>query len=326
MTRRTVTRMMRAHTILVAVVSTIFAGPALAQETLKLAVGQRGNWESAVSDLGQAAGFFKKQGLTLEILYTQGGGETLQAVISGSVDLGIALGTAGVLGAYAKGAPVRVIGSAYIGANDAYFYVRADSPVQSMRDVAGKTIAFSTTGSSTNLIVLGLLKHYDVKARPVATGNAASTFTQVMSGQIDVGWASPPLGLDALAEGKIRIVARGGEVPSMRDQSVRLHIANARILEERRPVIARFMAAYRETLDWMYADPAAIKAYATWVMLPEFLVIKARDEFYPKDAMLTDRLSGFEAMMADAVAFRYLPAPLTPAQLAEFSQLLPTGR
>src|SRR5213079_2172598 len=55
----------------------------------KLAIGQRGNWENAAPELGQKAGFFAKHGLTLELLYTQGAGETLQAVISGSVDIGI---------------------------------------------------------------------------------------------------------------------------------------------------------------------------------------------------------------------------------------------
>ncbi|MDQ6619831.1 MAG: ABC transporter substrate-binding protein, partial [Pseudomonadota bacterium] len=56
---------------------------ALAQETLKLAVGQRGNWDTSVGEVGQRLGIFKKHGLTLELLYTQGGGETQQAVISG---------------------------------------------------------------------------------------------------------------------------------------------------------------------------------------------------------------------------------------------------
>ena len=83
------------------------AASALAEDMLKLAIGQRGNWENAAPELGQKAGFFNKHGLTLELLYTQGAGETMQAVISGSVDIGVGVGTAGVLGAYAKGAPVR---------------------------------------------------------------------------------------------------------------------------------------------------------------------------------------------------------------------------
>src|ERR1051325_5740643 len=97
------------------------ADAASAQDTLKLAVGQRGNWDTSVSEIGQRAGIFKKHGLTLEIVYTQGAGETQQAVISGSVDIGVAAGVMGVLGAYSKGAPVRVLGAETTGAADLYW-------------------------------------------------------------------------------------------------------------------------------------------------------------------------------------------------------------
>ena len=47
-----------------------------------------------------------------------------------------------------------------------------------------------------------------VKAKPTATGGIPSTYTQVMSGQIDIGWSSPPFGLEDLKAGKINIVAQ----------------------------------------------------------------------------------------------------------------------
>ena len=75
-----------------------------AQDTLKLAVGQRGLWDTAVSEIGHRAGIFRKHGLVLDLLYTQGAGETQQAVIAGSVDIGVGVGIMGVLSAYAKGA------------------------------------------------------------------------------------------------------------------------------------------------------------------------------------------------------------------------------
>ncbi len=65
---------------------------ATAEEQLKIAIGQRGGWERCVSDLGQNAGIFKKHGLVLETLYTQGSGETIQIVLSGSIDVGIGPG------------------------------------------------------------------------------------------------------------------------------------------------------------------------------------------------------------------------------------------
>jgi NitT/TauT family transport system substrate-binding protein len=48
--------------------------PATAQDKLKLAIGQKGNWDTAVPELGTRAGLFKKHGLELELLYTKGAG------------------------------------------------------------------------------------------------------------------------------------------------------------------------------------------------------------------------------------------------------------
>src|SRR6202022_3955492 len=61
---------------------------AQAQETLKIAAGQRGNWDTTIAEVGQRGGIFKKPGLTLEILYTQGGGEPQRAEISGGATRG----------------------------------------------------------------------------------------------------------------------------------------------------------------------------------------------------------------------------------------------
>src|SRR5262245_7836467 len=99
----------------------IGSGPSIADDALKLAVGAPNNWDTCIPEVGQRAGIFKKHGLTLELLYTQGGGETMQAVISGSVDIGIAAGTAAVMGAYAKGAPVRILAAGTTGTSDLYW-------------------------------------------------------------------------------------------------------------------------------------------------------------------------------------------------------------
>ena len=302
---------------LITVLLTLASASALAADTLKLAIGQRGNWENAAPELGQKAGFFNKQGLTLELLYTQGAGETLQAVISGSVDLGLGVGTAGVLGAFAKGAPVRAIANSMTGADDLFWYVPAASPIRTLKDASGKTIAYSTNGSSSNWAVLAFIREFGVQMKPVATGSPSSTFTQTMSGQVDIGWSSPPFGVEALQQGRIRIVARESDVPAFRNQTVRLMITNTATAEKRREVIERYLQAYRETLDWMYSDPAALKAYAEWVGISEALAKQVRDQFFPKDNLRLERLSGLDEAMADSVSLKFLPAPLTKPQQDE---------
>src|SRR6188472_779491 len=105
------------RTMIVAVLAaTLLGGAAQAEDTVKLTVGQRGNWDTSVSEVGQRAGIFKKHGLTLELVYTQGSGETQQPVVAGSVDIGVAVGIMGALSFYSKGAPVRIIGAETTGA------------------------------------------------------------------------------------------------------------------------------------------------------------------------------------------------------------------
>jgi NitT/TauT family transport system substrate-binding protein len=299
------------------------SGHAAAQDTLKIAVGQRGNWDTSVSELGQRAGIFKKHGLNLEILYTQGGGETQQAVISGSVDIGVAAGIMGVLSAYSKGAPVRIIGAETTGAADLFWYVRSDSPIKALKDTDGKTIAYSTNGSSTHGVVTAFIKENDLKAKAVATGGPPGTLTQVMSGQIDVGWSAPPFGLDQLDQSKIRIVASGNDAAAFRGQTVRLLITNVQTLQSRKPVIERYLKAYRETVDWMYADPGALKAYAEFVGIPEAIAKRTREDFFPKQAIDPDKIVGLDTIVPDAVTLKYTAAPLTKEQLAELIQIPP---
>src|SRR5260370_41458701 len=131
---------MRRYTLLPSLGALLLCtGAALAQDHLKVAVGARGVGETFVSELGQNAGIFKKHGLALEVLYTQGSGETIQVVLSGSVDVGIGPGTHAVFGAFSKGAPIRMIGASFTGARDQLYYVRADSAIRGMKDADGKT-------------------------------------------------------------------------------------------------------------------------------------------------------------------------------------------
>ena len=193
---------------------------ARAADSLRLAVGQKGNWDTSVAELGQRAGIFRKHDLDLDILYTQGSGETLQAVLSRSAEIGVGGGTLGAMGAFSKGAPMRIIASEATGAGDLFWYVRADSPIRSIKETAGKSVAYSTQGSSTNSVVLGFVDTFAVKPELVATGGIPGTFTQVMSGQIAVGWSAAPYLLDAAEEGKIRIIATGNDVPSRRTRTL----------------------------------------------------------------------------------------------------------
>ncbi|MBO0751383.1 MAG: ABC transporter substrate-binding protein [Bradyrhizobiaceae bacterium] len=318
--------------ILAVILPAVAAAPAGAQDpkdalkpdTLKVAIGQINNWENQAPTLGQEAGIFRKRGLVLETFATAGAGETLQPVISGSADLGIGVGVAGVLRAFSTGAPVRILAPAFTGTADLYWYVRADSPIRSLADAtASNTIAYSTNGSSSHNIVLAFVDELGLKAKPTPTGTPAATLTAVMSGQIDIGWAAPPIAMQEVKDGKVRLIARGSDAPSLRGQTVRATIINADLLQRRPDLAARFIAAYRDTIDWMYADPQAVESYARRIDRPSELVRDTIKTFYPKQALQTDHMDDMPGIVRDAVKLKYLRGPLTEAQLTELVRIPP---
>lgn len=301
--------------------------PARGEDQLKVAIGQINNWENQAPTLGQDAGIFKRLNLVLENVGTQGAGETLQPVIAGSADLGAGVGVAGVMRAFARGAPVRILLPAFTGTGDLYWYVKADSPLKTIKDVtANNTIAYSTSGSSSNNLVLAFADELGVKAKPTPTGGPAGTLTQVMSGQIDIGWAAPPFGMKELKEGRIRILIRGSDAPSLRGQTVRTIIVNADALKNKKDAIMRFVQGYREAVDWMYADPKAIDMYAEKMKLDRALIESSIKEFHPKEAMQTDEMKDIEGIQRDAVKLKFIDAPLTKQQLAELIQIPPRNK
>src|SRR3954452_2133339 len=120
---------------------------AFSEDVLKVAIPQRGAWDAGLVDLGERGGIFKKHNLKLDILYVSAGPEAIQAVIGGSIDIAVAAGGSAAIGTFAKGAPIRIIGSEMIGAPDLYWYVPANSPIKTVEDFNGKTGAYSLTGS-----------------------------------------------------------------------------------------------------------------------------------------------------------------------------------
>ena len=159
---------------------------------------------------------------------------------------------------------------------------------------AANTVAYSTNGSSSHNLVLAFVEELGLKAKPTPTGSPPATLTAVMSGQIDIGWAAPPIAMQEIKDGRLRIIARGSDAPSLRGQTVRATVVNANLLKQRPDVAARFIKAYRESVDWMYADPKALELYAKKIDKPLEFVKADRGAVLPEGGA-ADRQDGGHA-------------------------------
>ena len=160
-----------------------------------------------------------------------GGGETLQVVVSGSVDIGLSAGVLGSLGAYGKGAPIRIIGASSTGSRETFWWVAAKSLLRSMREVDGQTIAYSTSGASPISWCCASSANTASRQSRSRPGTRPP-ITQVMSGQVDVGWAVAPFVLDLLDKGEARMIARG-DIAAVR-QTIRYRSPTRRTWRPRR--------------------------------------------------------------------------------------------
>lgn len=305
-----------------AAVAVFVASPAAHAETLKFAIGQKGAWTTSMVDYGTRQGFFKKEGIDTQIFWTQGGAPTVQAVLSGSADVAIDTGLLGVIGAYAKGAPLRVISPNSTGAPDLFWYATTKSGIKTLKGAAGKTIAFSENGSSSNLVLLALLQQEHVSAKTVAAGGPPGTLTQVQTGQIDVGWAPAPFALTEVQAGTLTIIARGNDVPAIRNETVRVNVVSADTLKAKRAVLQRFMRAYERTIRWAYKSPEAIDYLAEANHVSKAIATEAIKKFYPSEELQLTEIKGLNLILKQALDYKYTPHAMTAAEVKPLFTLI----
>ena len=115
--------------------------------------------------------------------------------------------------------------------------------------------------------------------------------------------------------------SRAAELPLVKDHTIRVLIANKNSLASKADAFARFMRAYRETIEWMYAGDEALKVYSEFAGVPVEDARRIREEFDPKEMMIPDRALGLRDLVPDAVRFKFVAQPLTQAQLDELVQI-----
>lgn len=262
-------------------------------------------------------GIFKKYGLDVSIIAGSGGAASLQAIITGSQDIVWGNGVLGVVAAYAKGAPVRILGANIRGVPDIYWYVKSDSPIKSFKDLkADDQFVYSRPGSTTNLAAFYIKKALNIPAKLVSVGGPSSSRTQLMSGQVTTGWSAFPINKSLINEGKIRVIGTGAEAKGLVGVTIRVVAANSNWLDKHRDVAERFMLAMMEGRERTYSSTEELHRYAKrWHMKYSDVKDAAKDTPMKDTTLLP--VAGLETINKIALENHKIDKLLTAEQLHE---------
>jgi NitT/TauT family transport system substrate-binding protein len=205
--------------IAIALTALLCASPRFvaAGEIINVAVPDRGAWDSSYTELGLQQGFFKEEGLDVRITYVADQAALESVLVSGKADIAVGAGFADILGTWAHGAPVKIISPEATGAPDVFWFAKIAGPVARAADLHGQAVGYSAPGSLTYFILRTLLKEAGVDdAKLVAVGDAASGYPQVIDAQLAASWSTPPVNVNYLLAGEIRIIARANDSPQLR--------------------------------------------------------------------------------------------------------------
>jgi NitT/TauT family transport system substrate-binding protein len=270
--------------------------------------------------IAQEKGYYKENNIDVDAVFTRGGGENVQAVVSGDAQIGLGTGTLAVISAFVKKAPIK-IAAAEITGMDAFWYVQSNTPIRKFEDLAGKKIAYSRPGASSHMAVLAIADQIKAKglkpAEPVSLGGIPEVYTAVRTGQTDAGWSVAPFQLDLVEKGLLRVVVKGDEIAAMREITPRVHFVNNDFAAKNPDAVRGFFRAQQRALDYMFEhkeDTAKIWIRRAEMKYPEAAVLRTWD-YYNRAAMTLKPIRGIQATIEDGIRNKFLTQPLTQAEL-----------
>jgi NitT/TauT family transport system substrate-binding protein len=294
-----------------AVLLCVTAGRASASEILNVAVPDRGSWDSSYTEFGIQQGFFKQEGLEVRVVYVADQAALESALLSGKADIAVGAGFADIVGAWVHGAPIKIISPEMTGAPDLYWFAKIVGPVARLADLHGQAVGYSAPGSLTHFILDTLLKEAGINDARLVTVDAAAGYPQVIDAQLAASWSKPPVNVNYLIAGEIRLLARANDSPTVRNATTRVNAANAGFLAGHRQAIIKFLKAYKKAVDWAYSDPSALDAFAALSGQSSDVVKYTVHEFSSREGAQIDQIKGEDRMLAQALAAKRIPRALT---------------
>ncbi|HET7394333.1 MAG TPA: ABC transporter substrate-binding protein [Candidatus Binatia bacterium] len=158
--------------------------------------------------VAQEGGYFKREGLDVELLYIGGGSLLIQSMISG--DVPFAYGpSVPVINASLRGADLVLVGNT---GNSLVFSIMTRPELKQPANLKGKRVGVTRLGGSTDWALDAALKQWGLERREITviqTGGMPEGLAGLMAGVFDAVVLSPPSNFRAVKAGMHELVDVG---------------------------------------------------------------------------------------------------------------------
>lgn len=296
-------------------------------ETTGVVIPQYGLWDTTAPWLiGRDQGFFEDEGLEVERIDAEGGGGNVRTVVAGDAQIGMATGIAGLFAAYREGTDVRIVSNEINQSSDLFWYGMAgETDAESVEDVEGLSLGFSSPGSSTNMVALTAAERYGGEA--VSIGGPPDANAAVEGGEVDLAWSAGHFFYEGVEAGDYDLVFRGNDVDPFGGLSIRVNFVDGSLLEDNPEKAESYFTAQQRAIEWAYDNlDEAIQIWGDTIDNDNYELLRsAVEQGYPEAAMGLGDFQGIEEANEVAVNFDFIDEPLSDDELDELIDTSPIG-
>jgi ABC-type nitrate/sulfonate/bicarbonate transport system substrate-binding protein len=266
-----------ALAVLVVFATTVTGSAAFADATLSVGKADANASPILPVNVADKLGLFKKHGLDVKIANFTGGSKMSQAMVAGSIDIGVGAGTE--MAFVAKGAPIIAVcddapSIPFIG-----IAVPWDSPISKIDQLKGKKVGISSAGSLTDWLARELAHHEgwgpDGVTR-VAIGNGAAAVLAAFRTHAidaDISVTSNIFNWEEKKQGRL-LIPVSKYVGNIAAGTI---YATRHLIATNPEALRSFLAAWLETVDYMSKHKAQtvkieseVTGYSESVMAKEY--------------------------------------------------------
>lgn len=242
---------------------------------------------------GDNEGVFADHDLDVDITTAKTSSEMIPQLIGGKFDIAL-LDTATSMVAASQGLDLVYVAGATDGGipegqedfSFANVWVRKDSPIKTMKDLTGKSVAIPQIKSQPWLDLRGSVDDAGGDSSKIKFIESPDPLTALKSEQADATTTPEPVGTIELAKGELRVVGptnSGGGGPAY------VYVATRKFAEANPQLITSFGDAIRETNTVVNADHALLAKTAAKVLgAPEDVLAKSAFPIYAEEPLTVE--------------------------------------